>query len=50
MGVKGRPISGLRGTDAEHHSVLNGTEQHHQAGQYYQPQQFTHGDPLIFLD
>jgi hypothetical protein len=24
----------LRGTDAEHHSILSGTEQHHQASQY----------------
>jgi hypothetical protein len=40
----------LRGTDAEYHSVLSGTEQHHQAGQYCHPQQFAHGDPPIFLD
>lgn len=26
--------SGLRGTDAEHHSILSSTEQHHQASQY----------------
>ena len=27
--------SSLRGTDAEHHSILSGTEQHHQASQYH---------------
>src|SRR6516225_10427054 len=40
--------SGLRGTDAEHYSILSGTEQHHQASQYYQPQHFTHrGHPSL---
>jgi hypothetical protein len=32
----------LRGTDAEHNSVLSGTEQHHQANQYCQPQELAH--------
>jgi hypothetical protein len=29
-GRQGSANSGLRGTDAEHHSILSGTEQHHQ--------------------
>src|SRR5262249_55474377 len=41
--------SGLRGTDAEDHSVLGGTEQHHQASQYCQPQQFAHGTLPLYV-
>jgi hypothetical protein len=49
-GRQGSTNSGLRRTDAQHHSVLSGTEQHHKASQYYQPQQFAHWCPPIFLD
>jgi hypothetical protein len=41
--------SGLRGTDAEHHSILSGTEQHHQASQYCHPQQFAHWVLLLYV-
>ncbi len=41
--------SSLRGTDAEHHSIFSGTEEHHQARQYCQPQQLRMGSSFFYV-
>src|SRR5262249_3191790 len=42
--------SRLRGTDAEHYSILSRTEQHHQASKDCQPQQLAHLVLPLFLN